>query len=273
MLEPDTQQRYLLCFAQGYAHSMLKNERHARILEHVSAKGGIDVGELSRLLDVSGATVRRDLQHLSGLNLIRRTHGGAVVGNVGLEAPLQHRAERRRPEKQAIARAAADLVPEGAVVGMTGGSTVTGIARLLAERGPVTIVTNAVNIAAELVLRKDVTLVVVGGYARAESYELVGPIAEKTLADHHTDITFMGVDGISAAHGCTTHDQLEAATDRAFTGSSGRTVVVADHSKVGKVTFAKICPLTDIDDLVTDGAAPAGQLAGITEAGVRVTTV
>ncbi|MEW1720065.1 DeoR/GlpR family DNA-binding transcription regulator [Streptomyces sp. NPDC093109] len=252
---------------------MLRTERHARILEHVSAQGGVDVHELSRLLNVSGATVRRDLQHLSRLNLLRRTHGGAVVGSIGLEVPVQHRAERRRPEKQAIARAAAALVPEGAVVGMTGGTTVTEVARLLAERGPVTIVTNAVNIAAELVLHRDVNLVVIGGNARTASYELVGPIAEKTLADHHTDMTFLGVDGISAAHGCTTHDQLEAATDRAFAAGSGRTIVVADHSKIGKVTFAKICPLTDIHHLVTDNGAPTDQLARIADAGVPVTIV
>ncbi|RDG35439.1 DeoR/GlpR family DNA-binding transcription regulator [Streptomyces corynorhini] len=252
---------------------MLKTERHARILEHVSARGGINVNELSRLLNVSGATVRRDLQQLSRLNLLRRTHGGAVVGSLGPELPVQHRTDRCRPEKQAIAKAAVALVPEGAVVGMTGGTTVTEIARLLAARGPVTIVTNAVNIAAEMVLHKDVTLVVVGGYARTASYELVGPIAEKTLADHHTDMTFLGVDGISAAHGCTTHDQLEAATDRAFADSSSRTVVVADHSKIGKVTFAKICPLADIDHLVTDGAAPADQLERIADAGVPVTAV
>lgn len=250
---------------------MLRTERHARILEHVSARGGIDVHELSRLLDVSTATVRRDLQHLSELRLLRRTHGGAAVGPVDLEVPLQHRAGRSRPEKQAIARAAAALVPDGAVVGMNGGSTVTEVARLLAARGPLTVVTNAVNIAAELVLHKQVTLIVIGGNARNASYELVGPIAEKTLASYHTDIAFLGVDGISAAHGCTTHDQLEAATDRAFADNSGRTVVVADRTKIGRATLAKICPLAGIHDLVTDGAAPDAELARIAGAGVAVT--
>lgn len=252
---------------------MLRTERHARILEHVSAAGSVSVEELSRALRVSGATVRRDLQHLDGLNLLRRTHGGAAVGNIGLEAPLQYRSERRRPEKIAIAQAAAALVPAGAVVGMTGGSTATEIARILAGRGPVTIVTNAVNIAAELILHKDVTLVVVGGLARSESYELVGPIAERTLTEYHTDVTFLGVDGITAAHGCTTHDQLEAATDRAFTASSSLTVVVTDSSKVGKVTLAKICPLSAVGHLVTDRDASEEELAKIAAAGVPVTTV
>lgn len=238
----------------------------------MSVAGSADVTELAELLGVSGATVRRDLQHLNEMNLLRRTHGGAAVGSVGLEVPVQYRTERSRPEKRAIAAAAAALVPEGAVVGMTGGTTATEIARLLAERGRVTIVTNAVNIAAELVLHKHVTLVVIGGNARSESYELVGPIAENTLADYHLDMSFLGVDGISSAQGCTTYDVLEAATDRAFARSSSETVVVADHSKIGKVTFAKICPLTDVGHLVTDRDAPEQELARIAEAGVRVTT-
>jgi DeoR family transcriptional regulator, aga operon transcriptional repressor len=252
---------------------MLRNERHAQLLEHVSARGSIDVNELSRLLAVSGATVRRDLQYLSELNLLRRTHGGAVIGGISIEVPLHRRTERRQPEKLAIAKAAAELVPTGAVVGLTGGTTTTEVARLLVERGPLTIVTNAVNIAAELVLHKKITLVVIGGNARSESYELIGPIAEKTLADHHIDITFLGVDGISAAHGCTTHDQLEAATDSAFVRSSSQIVVVADHTKIGEATFAKICPLSDVHDLVTDASAPGHHLANIADAGVTVTTV
>ncbi|MET7518752.1 hypothetical protein ABZS88_36000 [Streptomyces sp. NPDC005480] len=85
----------------------------------------------------------------------------------------------------------------------------------------------------------------------------------------HTDITFLGVDGVSADHGCTTHDQLEAATDRAFADASARTAVVADHTKIGRTTFAKICPIADIAVLVTDSAAAETELARIAAAGVR----
>ncbi|WP_119286832.1 DeoR/GlpR family DNA-binding transcription regulator [Streptomyces sp. YIM 130001] len=250
---------------------MLRNDRHVRILEHVAAHGSADVSRLALLLGVSQATVRRDLRQLSERRLLERTHGGAVLGGLGIELPLQHRVDQRSPQKQAIARAAADLVPAGAVVGLTGGSTTSEVARLLADRGPVTIVTNAVNIAAALVLHPHVTLIVIGGTAHKESYELIGPIAEKTLADHHTDIAFLGVDGIGAAHGCTTHDQLEAATDRAFVQHTGRTVVVADHSKLGRATFAKICPATAVHTLVTDDGGPAAELDAIAAAGVGIT--
>ncbi|MGH4033474.1 DeoR/GlpR family DNA-binding transcription regulator [Actinomycetota bacterium Odt1-20B] len=190
------------------------------------------MNRLSELLGVSRATVRRDLQQLSERRLLERTHGGAVLGGLGIDLPLRHRLDQLSPHKQAIARAAAELVPAGAVVGLTGGSTTSEVAQLLADRGPVTVVTNAVNIAAALVLRPDVALTVTGGTARKESYELVGPSAEKTLADHHTDIAFLGVDGISAAHGCTTHDQVEAATDRAF----------AQHSTAAGLSWSPTTP-------------------------------
>lgn len=258
----------------------LRTERHLRILEHVSEHGGADVTALAAWLDVSSATVRRDLQYLNDQRMLQRTHGGAVSGDAGVELPLRRRAGRFHAEKRAIAAAAVELVPEDAVVGLTGGTTTTEIARLLAARGPVTIVTNAVNIAAEMVPHPQVRLVMTGGHARSRTFELVGPAAEKMLAEHHTDITFLGVDGISVRRGCTTHDPLEAATDRAFLASTAQAVVVTDHSKVGKATFARICPVSAVRRLITSAAPDADgptadeladELARLRDSGVVVT--
>ncbi|MEY9967085.1 DeoR family transcriptional regulator of aga operon [Streptacidiphilus sp. MAP12-16] len=253
---------------------MLKADRIARILDHVASAGSADVHELSALLGVSGATVRRDLQLLDQQGLLQRTHGGAVTGSVNLELPLRHRAGRQQAEKRRIAQAAAALVPDGAVVGMTGGTTVTEVARALCDRRPadrgLTVVTNAVNIAADLIVRPEVRLVVVGGTARSASYELVGPAAERMLAQYHLDVAFIGVDGLTAAEGCTTYDEMEANTDLAFLRAAARSIVVADSTKVGKVTFAGICPLADIDDLVTDDGLTDDQEKSLTDAGVRV---
>ncbi|MFD3627089.1 DeoR/GlpR family DNA-binding transcription regulator [Streptomyces sp. NPDC058698] len=250
----------------------LRTERHLRILEFVSEHGGADVTALAAWLEVSGATVRRDLQHLHDQRLLQRTHGGAVTGDAGAELPLRSRAERFHAEKRDIARAAAELVPEGAVVGLTGGTTTTEIARLLARRGPVTIVTNAVNIAAEMVPHPQVGVVVTGGQARSRTWELVGPGAERMLADYHTDITFLGVDGIGVDRGCTTHDPLEAATDRAFLAGTAEAVVVADRSKIGKATFARICPVDAVRRLITDAAQDHEELARMRGRGILVTS-
>src|SRR4051812_17569866 len=123
---------------------MLKADRMARILDSIATEGSADVHALAERLAVSEATVRRDLQALHEQGLLHRTRGGAVHGAVNLELPLRHRAGQRQEEKRRIALAAADLVPAGAVVGMTGGTTVTEIARVLAERSGITVVTNAV---------------------------------------------------------------------------------------------------------------------------------
>ncbi|MFD7737320.1 DeoR/GlpR family DNA-binding transcription regulator, partial [Kitasatospora sp. NPDC059800] len=142
---------------------MLKADRTARILAHITEAGSADVHELAGLLQVSPATVRRDLQELHEQGLLHRTRGGAVTGAVNLELPLRHKHGTRQAEKRRIALAADRLVPDGSVVGLTGGTTTSELARVLAERGGITIVTNAVNIAADLIVRPDVRLVVGGG--------------------------------------------------------------------------------------------------------------
>ncbi|MFI2609115.1 DeoR/GlpR family DNA-binding transcription regulator [Kitasatospora sp. NPDC018619] len=249
---------------------MLKADRTSRILAHLTEAGSADVHELAGLLRVSPATVRRDLQDLHDQGLLQRTRGGAVTGAVNLELPLRHKHGTRQAEKRRIALVADRLVPDGAVVGLTGGTTTSELARVLAERGGITIVTNAVNIAAELIVRPDVRLVVVGGIARTTSYELVGPAADRMLAQYHLDLAFIGVDGLTAHEGCTTHDEMEAQTDRAFLRSSARSVVLADSSKIGRVTFARICPLSEVHELVTDTGAGPDQEESIAACGVRV---
>ena len=249
---------------------MLKADRMAAILEHIAESGSVDVTRISADLSVSAATLRRDLKALQEQGLLARTHGGAVATGVGFELPLRHRAGRRQPQKRSIGRLAASLVPEGAVVGMTGGTTATEVARALKNDHGITVGTNALNIAADLVLRPSMRIVVIGGAARHASYELVGPAAESMIEHYHLDLSFIGVDGLTVAEGCSTYDELEAHTDHAFISRARRTVVIADSSKLGKRTFARICRTDEIGDLVTDADADPAFLAGLREAGVNV---
>jgi DeoR family transcriptional regulator of aga operon len=163
-------------------------------------------------------------------------------------------------------------VHDGSVIGLTGGTTTTEVARAIAHR-PLTVVTNALNIASELAVRPNVKLVVTGGVARPESYELVGPIADRVVAELHLDMVFIGADGITAAAGLTTHHEIEAHTDRAVLDSASRVVVVSDGSKLGRVAFAQICPMSAVHELVTDAEADLGELAAIRDAGVVMTVV
>src|SRR5690349_7830404 len=160
---------------------MLKADRMAAILEQLAEAGSVDVAQTAADLSVSPATLRRDLAALHDQGLLFRTHGGAVTNGVGFELPLRHREARNHPEKRAIGQLAASLVPAGAVVGMTGGTTATEVGRALKNDADITVVTNALNIATELVLRPSLRVVVVGGAARHASYELVGPAAEVVI--------------------------------------------------------------------------------------------
>ncbi|MBN9325617.1 MAG: alkaline phosphatase [Cellulomonas sp. 73-145] len=251
---------------------MRKSDRLTAILARASETGSVDVTDLAERLGVSGATIRRDLQTLSAQHLLVRTHGGAVAGDTGQELSVRVKETRNQPEKRRIGQAAAALVEDGAVVGLTGGTTATELARALVGRRGITVVTNAINIAAELATRPEITLVVIGGVARP-SFEMVGPAAEMMLDNYHLDIAFIGVDGLSAQDGCTTYHEMEAQTDRNFLERARRSVVIADSSKIGRATFARIVPLARVDDVVTDQGADPAQLRELAEAGVRIHTV
>jgi len=252
---------------------MRQTDRLAAILERLSESGGVGVSDLARQLGASPATVRRDLRLLEQQRLLSRTHGGAVAQGVLYELPLRYRGARYEDEKRRIASAAAERVEEGMVVGLTGGTTTTEVARALGDMTRLTIVTNSLSIAAELAVRPNLKLVLTGGVARPESYELIGPLAEATLSELNLNLAIVGVDGISAAAGLTTHHEAEAGTNRALISRADRTVVVADSSKIGNAAFARIVHAEAVEELITDAAADEDELEHLGELGIEVMTV
>ena len=158
-----------------YGHAPLRRaERMAALLELLTADRTLAVAEVAQRFGVSASTLRRDLQLLQEQKLLERTHGGAVATRAEHELPVRYRTNQQREQKVAIAKIAVARVPLGAVVGLTGGTTTSEVARQLAVRDQLTVVTNALNIAAELSIRPKVKVVVPGGVARPQSYELVG---------------------------------------------------------------------------------------------------
>ena len=210
-------------------------DRLTAILEEISSDGTVEVADLAGRLDVSAATIRRDLERLEEQRLLTRTHGGAVSHGVLYELPLRYKSARHQEEKRRIARAVAARVSDGMAVGLTGGTTCTEVARELVDREHLTVVTNALNIASELAIRPNLKLVVTGGVARPESYELVGPAAEQALAGLNLDLACIGVDGIDAVSGCTTHHEVEAAheprADRARAPRDRRGGLLEDRAR------------------------------------------
>ena len=253
--------------------------RWTALLEMLTRDGQIDVETAAAALDVSTATIRRDLDELARQQMVTRTHGGAVTNAIAYDLPLRYKAARNAPEKQRIAHAAAALVRAGAVVGLNGGTTTTEVARALATRSDLisqggetslTVVTNALNIANELVVRGHVKLVVTGGVARPASYELIGPLAMELLAEITLDHVFIGVDALDLLHGATAHHEGEASINRALARRAEQVIVVADSSKLAKRAFARICPVADIHVLVTDKDAPAALTDPFATAGVEI---
>ena len=250
---------------------MRQEERLSQILEKLADGGSVGVAELAADLGASTASIRRDLQLLEEQRLLSRTHGGAVANSTVYELPLRYRGGRHSTEKRRIAAAAALRVDETvATLGFTGGTTTTEVARQLADRTGITIVTNALNIASELAMRPDLHLIVTGGAARSESYELVGPLAEATLEGINLDLAIVGVDGITASGGLTTYHHIEAHTNRVMIERARRVIVVADGSKVGRLALERICAVGSVDELITDDSAPAEELRHLERAGVAV---
>ncbi|GAA1970869.1 DeoR/GlpR family DNA-binding transcription regulator [Nocardioides panacihumi] len=254
---------------------MNRHSRLTAVLDTITDSGYVDVAELAKRLQVSPSTIRRDLTQLSQQNLLARTHGGAVPTSVNYDLPVRYRRASSGEEKVRIGRAVAALVPDGAVVGLTGGTTTTEAARSLAERAPATdpaftIVTNAINIASELTVRRHLKLVMTGGVARMHSFELTGPLAYDTLAQIDLDVAILGVNALDPTWGAKVADEDEAQINRLMAERARTTIIVADSSKLSARAFVRVCPLGEIDVLVTDAGAGADDVARIREAGVRV---
>ncbi|MFI8304395.1 DeoR/GlpR family DNA-binding transcription regulator [Streptomyces sp. NPDC085927] len=256
---------------------MSRDARWQALLELLVERGRLDVDETAAELEVSAATIRRDFDQLAGQQMLVRTRGGAVAHGVSYELPLRYKTARRASEKQRIARAVADLLAAGEAVGLTGGTTTTEVARALAVRGDLasgspalTVVTNALNIAGELAVRPQFKIVVTGGVARAQSYELVGPLADGVLEQITLDVAVLGVVAFDVTHGAAAHDEAEAAINRLLCERAERVIVAADSSKLGRRAFARICPAGSVDTLVTDSAVTPETVRRFEEAGLRV---
>ncbi|WP_311243840.1 DeoR/GlpR family DNA-binding transcription regulator [Microbacterium sp. WCS2018Hpa-23] len=257
---------------------MKRAARLNAILDLLAADGEVNVDELVERFGASAATTRRDLDSLAEQRLLTRTHGGAVAHSVAYELPIRYKSHQRTQQKESIAQAAAALVAPGMVVGLSGGTTTTAIAAALAARddlaaGPgITVVTNAVNIAAQLATRPDIKVVVTGGVIHSRSYELVGPFVEQLLRGVRLDIAFIGVNGMDADAGATTQDEREAAVNRMMAERARRAVVVTDSSKLGTVAFAAVGGAELFPVLLTDDGADAASLAALRAAGYEVLT-
>ena len=256
-----------------------QQSRSTVILRELRQAGVVSVEALRDKLEVSLATVRRDLQELEERGLLRRTHGGAVpIEPMFYEAfrhdrSFQDQVGSFAEEKRRIAQAASELVVPGDTIAFTAGTTTTEVARGLRMLSGITVITNTVNVAMELSTRKDIDVFVTGGHLRGDWFSLVGPAAVATLRGLFIDVLFIGVNGIHAQHGLTCFNPDEADTNSAMVKQAKRKIVVADHSKLDVVAKWLICPTDSVDMLITDSCASDEGIASFEARGVEVRRV
>lgn len=250
---------------------LIPAQRREQIQQYLAIHKIVASADLCRLLEVSEATIRRDLEWLEGMGVIERTHGGAILSQrMQIEPEYKYRAERNIKSKRAIGAAAAGMVEEGDIVFINSGTTTTEVIRHIRGDANVTVITNnlvAVLEAAEVGL----DIILIGGEFQSNSNSVAGRFAIENLGQVYADKAFIGIDGISLRHGCTVPVNAEAEViTTMMERTTGPIILVADHSKWGVVSNFEVASIDQIDCLVTDVGLSAIAREDLEEKGIKV---
>ncbi|MEW1586849.1 DeoR/GlpR family DNA-binding transcription regulator [Micromonospora vinacea] len=250
---------------------MYAEERQQEILRIARDVGRVEVAGLADGLNVTSETIRRDLTILERAGVLRRVHGGAIpVERLGFEPALAARDAVLIEEKERIAKLALSEVPEEGAIILDAGTTTARLAQLLPVDRELTVVVNSPVIATTLGTYANLNVLLLGGRVRGKTLATVDDWALSPLEDLYVDVAFVGTNGISVERGLTTPDPSEAAVKRAMVRAARRTVVLADHTKLGNDYLARFAELVDVDLLITDSRADLDLVGDLESAGVRV---
>ncbi len=258
---------------------MSRDERLTAILDLLGRAERVEVEEIVRTFGVSPATARRDLDALASRRLVNRTRGGATAHTVAYDLPLRYKRAQHAGAKEAIAEAVMELIRPGSRIGLTGGSTCTAIASALGQHPDLaadggepalTVVTNAVNIAAQLLIRPNLRVVITGGVIQPRSYELVGPYSDLMLERVNLDLAFIGINGLHPTRGAMVHDDAEAQVNGLMARRADEAWLVADSSKVNARAFATVGPVDEFAGLITDEGITDADRQALMHAGLEV---
>jgi DeoR family transcriptional regulator, aga operon transcriptional repressor len=258
------------------AHRLLAEERRRLILEQLDQHGRVTVDELARHFGVSAVTIHSDLDALAGLGVLTRSHGGAVQKtDLSQEFPLAYRETLHHAEKVRIGCAAARLIEPHQTIILDNGTTTAEIAREIKrlKLPQLTIITNALYIAAELADLPFLSLIVIGGLHRQISHSFVGPHAEAMLRELHADHLFLAVDGFDLEIGPSTPDVLEAQLNSLMMKAARQVTIVADSSKFGRRSLSVIGPLQGVHRVITDRGVPPHIVEELETHGIQVVVV
>jgi DeoR/GlpR family transcriptional regulator of sugar metabolism len=250
---------------------MFAEERRQQILQQLREAGKVTVDDLSARFGVSAPTIRADLSFLEKQGLLRRTHGGALpIESTLYEPPYTVREMKNLLEKQAIAQVAATLVQDEETVLLDAGTTTFEIARQFKQKRGLKVVTNSLSIALELMERKDMEVVLLGGSVHSARRATLGELVLHALDVIYVDHAFLSFNGVDARAGYTSVDFEAAAVKRKMMQHARQVIVVADHAKLGQVAFAQVAPVHAAHVLIVDEGASPDTLKAFEEAGVHV---
>lgn len=245
-------------------------ERRNKILDLINENGRVSVNELSKLFNVSVVVIRTDLSELERQGLLARVHGGAITSYRSYYGmSLMQRLNTNIDEKKAIAEKLSTLVKDSDTLIMNAGTTPIYVMRAL-ESKKITIVTNSVALALEGAQNPNFKIILIGGDVDADFQFTYGISAMKELERYCADLFIMSVDGIDINKGISTFYYQESEICKCMMERCSRTVVAADHSKIGRTAFAKISDLSRVDTIVTDSAADKSSLDKLRKKGIEI---
>ena len=251
---------------------MSEYERKQQIMNMLYQKQSLSVGYLIEVLQVSPATIRRDLQKLADKGLVVRYKGGVSLPKIGFghEPPLAEREDKNLPLKRAIGEAAARLIKDGEVIALDVGTTAMELAKALRSRQNITVFTYSLPIA-YLLSNSKVKVYLVGGLLKSKEMCLSGSVARNTIRQFHFDKFFLGVAGIDENNGITDFGMDEVEIKRTFIKHSNQVITLADSSKFGHVSFITICQLDQVNQVITDQGINPQLRSDLRKRGVNIT--
>ncbi|MDQ3073691.1 MAG: DeoR/GlpR family DNA-binding transcription regulator [Bacteroidota bacterium] len=246
-------------------------ERHKYILHKLNNEGVVSVAELSKEMDVTMVTVRKDLKLLEDKGLLYRSHGSATPKSPYVnDRPLNEKKLVQIDQKSKIDSLAMEMIQEDEAIIIGSGTSVLALAKAIPKDFKLTVLTGAMNVTMVLMDHINVELVQLGGGVRKSSSSVVGHYAEDMLSNFACSKLFLGVDGISPEFGLTTTNMMEARLNAKMIHSVQKTIVLADSSKFGSKGFGKICELEDVDIIITDDGISNNYKERLEEMGVEV---
>ena len=253
---------------------MLAAERKMKIVEYVRRHGAASVAALALEFDVHESTIRRDLTEIEQEGLLKRTHGGVIVEKLAKKEPsFNERFNVQLEQKMRIGKMAASMVEDGEHIIIDSGTTTIHIAKNLVHRSNITVVTNDINVAAELRDAPGVKVIVTGGELYPSSFMLNGMFTDQVLGSLHVSKAFIGTPAIHPKHGMTHPEAQLVPAKQGMVNAAQEVIVVADDTKVGKLSLHSVAPISAIHTLITGKEAPEYVVRQFQESGVNVIAV